>query len=88
VTARARFPASSRISSLDVGLGRVWVVSSSTAVLYRIDPRSATVTGRVDLGQRAGRPEVQFGIVYVGVSDPGRRSLAVDPRTLGILVAQ
>ena len=30
VTARTRFAASSRIDSLDVGLGAVWVVSSST----------------------------------------------------------
>jgi Protein kinase domain len=88
VTARTRFPASSRISSLEVGLGRVWVVSSSTAVLYRIHPLSAAVTGRIDLGQRAGRPSVEFGIVYVGVSDPGRHSLVVDPRTLGIVKEQ
>jgi hypothetical protein len=88
VTARARFPDSSHISSLDVGLGRVWVMSSSTAVLYRIHPRSAAVTGRIDLGQRAGRPSVEFGVVYVGVSDPGRRSLVVDPRTLSVVIAQ
>jgi Protein kinase domain len=87
VTARTRFPASSRISSLEVGLGRVWVVSSSTAVLYRIDPRSAAITGRVDLGQRAGRPSVEFGIVSVVVSDP-MHTLVVDPRTLDIVVQQ
>ncbi len=87
VTARTRFPASSRISSLEVGLGRLWVVSSSTAVLYRIDPRSAAVTGRVDLGQRAGRPSVEFGIVTVVVSDP-MHTLVVDPRTLRIVVEQ
>jgi len=88
VTARTRFPASSRIASLDVGLGRVWVVSSSTAILYRIHPRSAAVTGRVDLGRRAGRPTVEHGIVTVGVSDPGRHSLAVDPRTLDTFIEQ
>jgi hypothetical protein len=87
VTARTRFPASSRISSLEVGLGRVWVVSSSTAVLYRIHPRSAAVTGRVDLGQRAGRPSVEFGIVTVVVSDP-MHTLVVDPRTLRIVGQQ
>jgi hypothetical protein len=88
VTARTRLPASSRISSLEVGLGRVWVVSSSTAVLYRIHPRSAAVTGRVDLGHRAGRPSVEFGIVSVVVSDPGRHTLVVDPRTLDIVAEQ
>jgi serine/threonine-protein kinase len=88
VTARTRFPASSRIASLDVGLGRVWVVSSSTAVLYRIHPRLAAVTGRVDLGQRAGRPEVHFGIVEVGVSDAGGLALVIDPRTLSVGVRE
>jgi len=88
ITARTRFPASSRLSSLDVGLGRVWAMSSSTAVLYRIHPRSAAVTGRVDLGRRAGRPTVEHGIVTVGVSDPGRHSLAVDPRTLDTFIEQ
>jgi len=87
VTARTRLPASSGISSLEVGLGRVWVVSSSTAVLYRIHPRSAAVTGRVDLGQRAGRPSVEFGIVSVVVSD-FPHTLVVDPRTLDIVGQQ
>ena len=86
VTVRTRFPAASRVTSLDVGLGRVWVVSSATAVLYRIHPRTAAVTGRVDLGQRAGRPEVQFGAaVWVSVSDAGGATLLVDPRTLSIV---
>jgi serine/threonine-protein kinase len=87
VIARTRFPASSRLSSLEVGLGRVWVMSSSTAVLYRIHPRSAAVTGRVDLGQRAGRPSVEFGIVSVVVSD-FPHTLVVDPRTLDIVTTQ
>jgi hypothetical protein len=38
--------------------------------------------GQVDLGQRAGRPEVRFGFVWVGVSDYGGGTLLVDPRTL------
>jgi YVTN family beta-propeller protein len=83
VTARTRFRASPGIDSLDVGLGAVWVVSSSSAVLYRIDPRSAAKTGQIDLGQRAGRPNVRFGAVWVGVSDYGLGTLVVDPRRLG-----
>jgi DNA-binding beta-propeller fold protein YncE len=82
VTARTRFRASPGIDSLDVGLGAVWVVSSSSAVLYRIDPRSATKTGQIDLGRRAGRPNVRFGAVWVGVSDYGLGTLVVDPRRL------
>jgi DNA-binding beta-propeller fold protein YncE len=87
VTARTRFPASSRVTSLDVGLGAVWAVSSSSGTLYRINPRSAAVTQRTDLGQRAGRPEVQFGAVWVSVSDLGGRTLLVDPRTLSVVVS-
>ena len=86
VTARTRFPVSSRLSSLAVGLGGVWVMSSSTATLYRIDPRSARLTGQMDLGRRAGRPNVQFGRVWVGVSDAGGKTLLVDPRTLRVVV--
>ena len=85
VTARTHFSASSRIDSLDVGLGAVWVVSSSSGTLYRINPRSAAVTGQTDLGQRAGRPEVQFGNVWVGVSDASDATLVVDPRTLHVV---
>jgi Protein kinase domain len=85
VTARTRFPASSRVTSLDVGLGAVWVVSSSSAKLYRINPRSAAVTGRRDLGHRAGLPEVQFGAVWVSVDDHGGATLLVDPRTLRVV---
>ena len=86
VTARTRFPASARLDSLDVGLGAVWVVSSSSAMLYRISPRSAVVTGRTDLGQRAGRPNVQFGnAVWVPVSDAGGKTLVVDPRALSVV---
>ena len=55
VTQRTRFPASAPIDGLAAGLGSVWVVASSTATLYRINPRSAAVTGRVDLGNRAAQ---------------------------------
>jgi streptogramin lyase len=85
VTARTRFPTSSRLTSLDVGLGAVWVMSSSSATLYRINPRSAAVTGRTDLGHRAGLPEVQFGAVWVSVTDAGGTTVLVDPRTLRVL---
>jgi serine/threonine-protein kinase len=50
VTARTHF--SSPIDSITVGLGAVWVVGSSSATLYRIDPRTADVSGRVDLREQ------------------------------------
>jgi hypothetical protein len=82
ISARARFPASPGIDSLDVGLGAVWAVSSSTGELYKIDPDSAETTGRVDLGQRAGRPYVRFGAVWVGLSDGRGKTALVYPQYL------
>jgi hypothetical protein len=72
----------------------VWLVSSSTATLYRIDPRSAAVD-RVDLRQAdakktgtltaalsAGRPSAVFGDVWVGLSKNGGDTVTINPRTL------
>ena len=81
----ARFPASSRIDGLAAGLGGVWVTASSSATLYRIDPRSARVTGPLDLGRRGTRPEVVLGSIWVGLSDSGGDTVAVDPRTVSVL---
>jgi hypothetical protein len=77
----ARFPRSSRVDSMTVGFRDVWLVSSSTATLYRFDPR-LTAVDHVDLGQTAGRPDALFGNVWVGVSDKGGDTRVVDPRTL------
>jgi DNA-binding beta-propeller fold protein YncE len=82
VTKRTHFPSSSPIDGLAAGLGSVWVVASSTATLYRIDPRSAAVTGRIDAGTRAARPVVVLGSIWLGLSDSGGDTLVVDPRTL------
>src|SRR5262249_9033337 len=42
-------------------------------------------TGHLDLGKRAGRPELRSGLVWVGVSDDGGQTLLVDPRTLRVV---
>jgi hypothetical protein len=76
---RKRFPTSSRIDALAAGLGSVWVGSSSTATLYRIDPRSRRVTGSLDLGERAARPEVVLGSIWVGLADSGGDTVIVRP---------
>ena len=48
---------SARLDSIAYGYGAVWVVSSATATLYRIDPRSVRPTaGSSTSGTRAGRP--------------------------------
>jgi serine/threonine-protein kinase len=82
VTRRVVLPHSARIDSLDTGLGFVWAGSSSTATVYRIDPRSATLAGRIDVGTRSGRPEVEFGRLWIGVSDGGGGTLLINARTL------
>jgi hypothetical protein len=84
VTATIRFPISSGISSVAVGLGAVWVTASSTGTLYRIDPRVAAVVERADLGQGAGRVSFVFGLIWLAVSDPAGATLVVDPRTLAV----
>jgi YVTN family beta-propeller protein len=80
VTKRTAFPASAKIDGLAAGLGNVWVGASSKATLYRINPRSAGVTGQIDLGERADRPSVVLGSIWVDVSDRGGDTLIVDPR--------
>ena len=78
ITVQARFPASARVDSLTTGFGDVWLVSSSTATLYRVDPRLAAID-HVDLGQTAGRPAALFGSVWVGLSGLRRRHGARRP---------
>ena len=43
------------------------------------------VTGRIDLGERAARPEVVLGSIWVGLSDSGGDTVIVDPRTLDVV---
>jgi hypothetical protein len=81
MTPKARFPASARVDSLAVGFGDVWVVSSSTATLYRVDPR-LTAVDHVDLGRSAGRPAAVFGNIWITLADHGGDTLLVNPRTL------
>jgi Protein kinase domain len=83
VRARTRFPASSPVDSIAFGYGAVWVVSSPTATLYRIDPRSARTTGSLDIGSsRAARPEIMSGGHDIWVKLTGRGQVSVDPSTL------
>ena len=81
MTVQARLPAASQVDSITVGFGDVWLVSSSTATLYRIDPRLAAVD-HVDLGQTAGPPAALFGSIWVTLSDNGGDTVVVDPHTL------
>ena len=85
VTKRAHLPGSAPIDSVAAGLGSVWVVASSSGVLYRIDPRSGRVTGRTRLAGRLARPEVVFGSIWVGTTASGGDTLLVDPRTVHVV---
>jgi serine/threonine protein kinase len=70
VTAK-HFPASARIDSIVFAYGKVWVLSSKNATLYKIDPRTARLVGKRVLAHhsRATRPEILHGgdiLVRVG----------------------
>jgi YVTN family beta-propeller protein len=85
VTKRVQFPRAAAVDSIAAGLGGIWVVSSLRRVLYRIDPRSGRLTGRVTLLGRVARPEVVFGDVWVGTTESGGDTVIVDPRLVGIV---
>jgi protein kinase-like protein len=85
VTARARFPSHSRVDSIAFGYGAVWVMSSSPATLYRIDPRTVRRTGRVVVtNASATRPEITpyAHWIVVRATEDGGTDYTVDPSTL------
>jgi hypothetical protein len=85
VTARTRFPARSRVDAIAFGYGAVWVMSSSTATLYRVDPRSARLHGSVVVGSsRATRPEITpyLHAITVRTIEGGGTDVNVDPLAL------
>jgi hypothetical protein len=77
----ARFPLSSGVDTLAVGFGDLWLISSTTAMLYRVDPRSGSKR-HADLGQTAGRPVAMTGNIWVNLSDNGGYTTLRDPRNL------
>jgi hypothetical protein len=86
VTARTRFGTASAIDSIAVGFGRVWVVGSANATLYRIDPRTAKRAGHVVLGNPpATRPQLtSYGgdLVNVAYTTKWGSGASVDPSSL------
>jgi DNA-binding beta-propeller fold protein YncE len=80
--ATTRFPARAPVDSIAFGFGAVWVMSSSTATLYRIDPRSARRTGNVVVGSgRATRPMITpySHDIYVHTNEGGGTDFTVYP---------
>jgi len=87
VTRTVHFPSSARIDSIAFGFGAVWIVSSSTAMLYKIDPRTARVTTKLRVGHsRATRPEIMQDIdkIYVRVTGAGGTTYVIDPSPLSV----
>jgi hypothetical protein len=86
VTARTKFPASARVDSIAYGFRHVWVMSSSTATAYRIDPRSARRSAAVAAGSstRATRPEINryLHAVEFHLTEYGGTDWSIDPSTL------
>ena len=82
VTARTRFPVGAPIDSIMTAFGAVWVVSSTKGTLYRIDPRTAVITGKVALGARATRPLAIAGTVWVGLAYHGGVTAWIEPGSL------
>jgi hypothetical protein len=82
VSAANHFPASARIDSIAFGYGKVWVLSSKDATLYKIDPGTARLVGkpRVVAHSRATRPEILHGgDVWVRTVDGAGYNVGVPP---------
>jgi serine/threonine-protein kinase len=81
-----RFPTSARIDSIAYGYRAVWVVSSATATLYRIEPGAARVASLVVGDSRATRPEIlpRGGDVWVRVTGGGGTTSRIRPFPLSI----
>jgi hypothetical protein len=60
VTHTTRFPSNTRVDSIAYGYHAVWVMSSSTTTLYKINPGSGRHAGHVVVapGARATRPDI------------------------------
>lgn len=89
-TAETRFRAPARVASIAFGYGAVWVVSPSSATLYRIDPRSTRVQSLVLGTPSASRPEImpRGGDLWVKVTAGGGTTFRIDPAPLGVVYSE
>ena len=81
-----RFPSSARVDSIAYGYGALWVVSSATATLYRIEPGPARVTHLHLADSRATRAEIlpRGGDVWVRVAGGGGTTYRITPSPLRV----
>jgi Protein kinase domain len=87
VTARTRLPASTRIDSIAFGYRAVWVVSSETAMLYKINPGPIKLAGKLVVAHsRATRPEImpRGGAIWIRVIGGGGTTYRIDPSTMRV----
>ena len=83
VTATTSLPdAAKGADGIAVGANHVWIAVSQRADLYRLDARTARVTGHRDLGALSSLPVVGYGAVWICVANPGSTMLRVDQRTM------
>jgi hypothetical protein len=89
-TVLVRFPTTARIDSIAYGYGAVWVVSSATATLYRIEPGPARVTSLVLADSHATRPEImpRGGDLWVRVTGGGGTTYWIHPSPLRVYHAE
>jgi hypothetical protein len=84
-TARTSFPAGARVDSIAFGYDAVWVMSSSTTTVYRLDPRSGRRTWSVVVGGgRATRPTIMAPRghdIWFRVTENGGTDASIDPST-------
>ena len=85
-----RFASNSRVDSVAYGFGAVWVMSSATAVLYKIDPGTAQHAGSVVVASsRTTRPEMTRYLhqITVRATERGGTDYSVDPSTLAVSIS-
>jgi len=91
LTARTIFPAGARVDSIAFAYGAVWVTSSSTATVYRLDARTGRRTWSAAVGVgRASRPEIvpyrhdiEFRLTENGGTDVSINSINPSSTVLG-----
>jgi hypothetical protein len=85
VTAALRRPRSAGIDSIAFGYGKVWVLSSARARLYRIAPRPLHWQGSLQVAEsRAARPEIMRRGPDVWVRATDGMTYEIKPRSLRI----
>jgi DNA-binding beta-propeller fold protein YncE len=71
------------LAGIAVGEGAVWVTNVA-GTLFRIDPATPLITGKVNVGLYPAAPAVGYGAAWVTTYEPRPRLVRVDPRTMRV----